>query len=294
MQVHYALFALAVVSVTAHAKSKTVERKAARTITEDTGLQASRLNNTVRAVNSTGPGADCPKLAATKLPPTAATAPPVPEPKYADVTGENGQTFKVSVVPKAMLDQIYEVMKSRNYDKKTGENDPPMVWANNCLCKERAHFIGDKLARKLNLETGKLMVTEKRFTPLARTITAQLPNGQRPAWSHHVTNFVMVDEGDGKPPVPYALDPGLFPKAPVPVETWRSAGLKGVGDGGWTDGSLGLARVTMTNRYAFSPEDRQSYLDSYPDDAGANKRSLSKNNGRLYDNNGRGNCLGRG
>lgn len=274
------------------AKTKSVERKAVRTATEDVGLQASRLNVTVRAVNSTGAGADCPKTAAQKLPETAVADAPV-EPRYTDVMGENGRTFRVSVVPKSMLPKIYETMKTREYDKKSGANDAPMIWANNCLCKERAHFIGDKLARKLNLETGKLMVAPQVFNPLGRTIIAQLPNGQTPAWAHHVTNFVMVDEGDGKPPTPYALDPGLFPDAPVPVETWRQKGMKGIGDGGWADFALGKARVTMTNRYAFSPEDQQSYLDSYPDDRGANKRSLSKNNVRLYDNNGRGNCLGR-
>lgn len=71
-------------------------------------------------------------------------------------------------------------------------------------------------------------------------------------WIYHVAPVILVQEKSG--PVPYVIDPSLH-KNPVPFSEWKNKMLK--------KSSSVIDDEYYTNRFAFSPADRDKKLNHY-------------------------------
>jgi hypothetical protein len=166
-----------------------------------------------------------------------------------DTTGRELPISVVSVDELATLRAIYND-KMRVYDAE--------------VCAQRAHKIGDMLAKK-GIETVKLYLEPGGFWPFYGQIIPDSKARARydgsnkyytPAWDYHVVNLVLVRDHDGNVNQ-YVIDP-FMEDLPVPREKWEARLHEN------PNSSIGSERII--SRFNFGPKDYSEPRTEYESD----------------------------
>jgi hypothetical protein len=128
-------------------------------------------------------------------------------------------------------------------------------------CAERAHTIGDTLA-KSGIETQKLAVWPKRSwlggvihpyqTSLADPDTKHSPN-----WYNHVVNLIEVKDGDQAPSL-YVIDTAVS-ALPIPQKQWEEYFYIEAGNARTSS----IGSTAIMNRVKYDPKEANSPVSEY-------------------------------